>query len=111
VHAFPSLHDVPFGFAGFEHTPVPVSQVPARWHWSGAGHTTGFAPTHEPPLQVSVCVQASPSSHGALLFTPHVPAPSHTSSVHGLPSALHPVPLGFGGFEHTPVPGLQVPTS
>jgi hypothetical protein len=29
VQALPSLHDVPFAFAGFEQTPVPVLQVPA----------------------------------------------------------------------------------
>jgi len=29
VHALPSLHAVPLGFAGFEHWPVEVSQVPA----------------------------------------------------------------------------------
>jgi hypothetical protein len=28
VQAFPSLQLVPFGLAGFEHWPVPVSQVP-----------------------------------------------------------------------------------
>jgi hypothetical protein len=29
VHAFPSLHDVPSGAFGFEHTPVTELQVPA----------------------------------------------------------------------------------
>jgi hypothetical protein len=29
VHALPSLHDVPFGFSGLEHPPVPGSHVPA----------------------------------------------------------------------------------
>src|SRR5207245_537694 len=42
-------------------------------------------PVHTPPSQVSVCVQALPS--------------------------LHVVPLVLGGFEHTPVLGLQVPAS
>jgi hypothetical protein len=32
VHAFPSLHAVPSGEAGFEHAPVDGSQVPATWH-------------------------------------------------------------------------------
>jgi hypothetical protein len=32
VHALPSLHEVPLTFAGFEHTPVLVLQVPAVWH-------------------------------------------------------------------------------
>ena len=44
----PSLQAVPFGFAGFEHNPVPELQVPARWHWSLAVQTTGFAPVHTP---------------------------------------------------------------
>jgi len=30
VHAFPSLHDVPSAFAGFEHCPVVASHVPAE---------------------------------------------------------------------------------
>ena len=47
---------------------------------------TGLLPTHEPPWQVSVCVQALLS--------------------------LQAVPLGFGvAAEHVPVPGLQVPGS
>jgi hypothetical protein len=32
VHAFPSLQATPFALAGFEHTPVASSQVPASWH-------------------------------------------------------------------------------
>jgi hypothetical protein len=32
VHALPSLHAVPLGFAGFEQAPVAGSQVPASWH-------------------------------------------------------------------------------
>ena len=32
VQALPSLHDVPFGFGGFEHAPVAGSHVPATWH-------------------------------------------------------------------------------
>jgi hypothetical protein len=32
VQALPSLQLVPFGFAGFEHCPLPGSQVPALWH-------------------------------------------------------------------------------
>src|SRR2546428_10478603 len=33
--------------------------------WSAAVHTTGFPPTQAPAWQVSVCVQALPSLHGA----------------------------------------------
>src|SRR5262249_753182 len=32
VHAFPSVHAVPFAFAGLEHAPVAGLQVPAEWH-------------------------------------------------------------------------------
>jgi hypothetical protein len=85
VQAFPSLHDVPFAAAGFEHTPLDVLHVPATWHWSLAVQLTGFAPVHTPAWQVSVWVQALPSEH--------------------------PVPFALAGFEHTPVAGLHVPTS
>src|SRR5438093_171441 len=74
VQALSSLQVVRLGFAGFEHCPVAVSQVPATWHWSCAVQTTGLEPVHVPLSQVSLCVQALPS--------------------------LHAVPLGFAGFEH-----------
>jgi hypothetical protein len=46
-----------------------------------------------PPLQVSLPLQKTPSSHGAVLFGwVHAPAPSQTSSVQGLVSALQAVP-------------------
>ncbi len=32
VHALASVHDVPSDAAGFEHSPVAVSHVPATWH-------------------------------------------------------------------------------
>jgi hypothetical protein len=48
VHAFPSLHVVPFVAVGFEQTPVPELHVPATWHWSLAVHVTGFEPVHTP---------------------------------------------------------------
>ena len=85
VQALPSLHVVPSVLGGFEHTPVLVLQVPASWHWSEAVQTTGLLPVQTPLSQVSVCVQASPS--------------------------LQLVPLALAGFEHTPVPVLQVPAS
>ena len=84
VQALPSLHVVPFAFAGFEHTPVEVLQIPSVWHWSDAEQTTGFAPLQTPAWQVSVCVQALPS--------------------------LQVVPFAFAGFEHTPVEVLQIPS-
>jgi len=85
VQASPSVQALPSGFAGFEQTPVDGLHVPATWHWSGAGHVTGFVPVQVPAWHVSVCVQASPS-------------------VHALPS-------GFAGFEQTPVVGLHVPAT
>src|SRR5947207_1932004 len=65
VQASPSLQAAPSGFAGFEHTPLAGSHVPALWHWSWAAQTTGFVPVQLPPWQVSVCVQASPSLQAA----------------------------------------------
>jgi tRNA U34 5-methylaminomethyl-2-thiouridine-forming methyltransferase MnmC len=85
VQASPSVQVAPFGFAGFEQTPVAPSHVPARWHVSEAVHVTGFAPRQTPPWHVSV-------------------------RVHSLES-LHAAPFALGGFEQTPVPGLQLPAS
>jgi hypothetical protein len=83
VHASPSSHVAPSGFAGSEHEPVTGSHVPASWHGSEAVHVTGFAPTHAPAWQASVWVHAL--------------------------SSLHAVPSGFAGSEHTPVFGSQAP--
>src|SRR5262249_36661352 len=55
------------------------------WHWSEAVHTTGFAPVQVPARQVSLCVQALPSSQV--------------------------LPFGFSGLEHVPVAGVQVPAA
>ena len=85
MHAFPSLHAVPFCAAGFVHCPVEALHVPATWHWSEAVHTTGFEPVHVPLWQVSVCVQALPS--------------------------LHAVPFVAAGLLHWPVEALQVPAT
>jgi hypothetical protein len=84
VHAFPSLHAVPSALAAdIEQIPVPGSHVPGSWHSSSAVQTTGSEPLHAPPWHRSVCVQAFPSSHGAV----------------------------FVGFEHSPEAGSQVPAS
>jgi hypothetical protein len=40
VHELPSLHEVPFGFVGFEQVPVAGLHVPARWHWESGVHVT-----------------------------------------------------------------------
>src|SRR5439155_456506 len=83
VQALPSSQPVPSGLAGLLQTPVVGSQLPAVWHWSAAVHTTGFAPPPVPPWQVSVCVQALPSSQR--------------------------VPSGLAGLLQTPDAGSQVP--
>jgi len=75
----------PFGLAGLEHVPVCGSQRPASWHWSEALHTTGLAPVQAPARQVSVWVQALPSSQV--------------------------LPFAFSGLEQVPVAGLHVPAS
>src|SRR5947199_10867780 len=85
VQALPSSQPVPSGLAGLLQTPDAGLQMPAVWHWSAAVHTTGLAPTQAPAAQVSVRVQASPSSQGA--------------------------PLGLAGLLQTPVAGLQAPAA
>ncbi len=40
MQALLSLHVVPLGAFGFEHTPVPGLQTPATWHWSDAVQVT-----------------------------------------------------------------------
>src|SRR5262245_1171871 len=72
------------GRPNFPHAAHP----PATQLWP-PGQTMGFSPRHMPAWQVSVWVQASPSSHavpfaaGLLTGTPF----SQTSSVHGLLSS------------------------
>ena len=51
VQALPSLQLVPLVAFGFEHTPVVVLQVPATWHWSSAGQSTGVPPVQLPAWQ------------------------------------------------------------
>src|SRR5947199_298234 len=138
VQASPSSHGAPLGLEGVLQTRDAGLQTPAVWHWSAAVHTTGLAPTQAPAAQVSVCVQASPSSHGAplglagLLQTPdaglqtpavwHWSAAVHTTGlaptqapaaqvsvrVQASPSS-HGAPLGLAGLLHTPDAGLQTP--
>src|SRR5205814_1115890 len=85
VQASPSLHAVPFGFAGFEHAPVAGLHVPASWHSSCAAQTTG-APGTQLPL-------------------------SHTSPTVHASSSVHVLPLALAGLEHAPVAGSHVPAS
>src|SRR5438552_3130379 len=138
VQALPSSQPVPSGLAGLLQTPDAGLQMPAVWHWSAAVHTTGLAPTQAPAAQVSVRVQALPSSHGApsslagLLQMPeaglqtpavwHWLAAVHTTGlaptqapaaqvsvrVQALPSS-HGAPLSLAGLLQAPVVGSQVP--
>src|SRR5213083_1501889 len=138
VQALPSSQPVPSGLAGLLQTPDAGLQMPAVWHWLAAVHTTGLAPTQAPAAQVSVRVQASPSSHGAplslagLLQVPvvgsqvpavwHWLAAVHTTGlaptqapawqvslcVHALAS-LQLVPLGLAGLLQAPDAGSQTP--
>jgi hypothetical protein len=99
LHAFPSLHDAPDAFSGFEQTPVAGAQVPAVWHESNAVHITPIPAWHVPDaLHVSAPLHAFPSLHeapaaffasaGQLVWVPlHVSATSHA------PTAIrHTVP-------------------
>ena len=138
MHGFASLHVVPSGAFGFEQTPVAGLQVPATWQASLAVHTTGLPARQTPARHESAAVQRLPSSHGepsglrgsvhrpvvglhvpglwqgpstpqtTALPPTQIPAWQVSVWVHMLPSA-HAVPLALGGFEHTPVAGLQVP--
>src|SRR5207247_1475418 len=140
VQALPSSHGAPLGLAGLLHTPDAGLQAPAVWHWSAAVHTTGFVPMQAPAAQVSVCVQALPSSHGAplslagLLQTPdaglqtpavwHWSAAVHTTGfvpaqrpasqmsvcVQALPSSQG-APSSLAGLLQMPVAGLQAPAA
>src|SRR5262245_2433875 len=136
VQALPSLQLVPLGLAGFEHTPVCGSQVPALWHWSAAVHSTAV-PTQAPASQLSACVQAFPSLQleplglagfeqrpvcglevraswhwseavHSMAVPTKAPASQLSPCVQALPS-LQLEPLGLAGFEHIPVSGSQVP--
>src|SRR5207249_3635517 len=138
VQALPSSHGAPLSLAGLLQPPEAGLQTPAVWHWSAAVHTTGLAPTQAPAAQVSVRVQASPSSHGApsslagLVQTPvaglqaaavwHWLAAVHATGlaatqaaaeqvsvrVQALPSS-HGAPSSLAGLVQPPVAGLQTP--
>src|SRR5881628_1327730 len=137
---FPSSQSAPLLFAGFEHMPVLVLQVPAVWQASEAVQVTGgVVCVHTPLWQVLIPLHMLPSSQSApLLFAgfEHVPVlvlqvpavwqasePGQvTGGVASVPSPLWQVliplhmlrssqsaPLLFAGFEHVPVLVLQVP--
>ena len=69
VHLSPSSHDAPSVFLGLEQAPVEVSQLPASWHWSEAGHVTALPLVQEPAWQVSDFVHLLPSSQLVPLVT------------------------------------------
>ena len=104
VHASPSSQVVPSSAAGFEHRPVPGSQIPATWHESRAAQTTPeqrSVPAQTPSAHTSLLVAGFPSSQVVpfvSMFSWHEPAPSHVSGLSqvvsdGLP---HANPLGAG---------------
>jgi hypothetical protein len=88
VQALPSVQVLPFGFEGFEQTPVLGLQVPTSWHWSDAVQTIG-APAAQVPvaLQISAPLHAFPSEQlvpagsGVCCCWPFA---SQVSAVHGL---------------------------
>lgn len=57
------MQALPLAFEGLEQAPVVGLQDPGLWHWSVAGQTTGFDPTHAPCWQVDDPVQALASLH------------------------------------------------
>src|SRR3990172_3473892 len=95
VQASPSLQDeVLFGWT----QPRAGSQLSSVQTFPSSQMRAG-PPTHVPPAQASPVVQASPSLHGAVLFTWAQPvAGSQPSSVHTLPSSQ----LGAGPPTHVP---------
>src|SRR5438128_2540057 len=80
----PSSQSTPSLFAGFEHAPVLVLQVPAGWQPSAA-------------VQVACGVVGFPSPLWQVLIPLHM-FPSSQSA-----------PSVFAGFEHMPVLVLQAP--
>src|SRR6266571_5228375 len=103
VQALPSLHAVPSDAGGLEQIPVVGSHVPATWHWSRAVQVTGLLPTQVPLWQVSVCVQALPSSHAV---------PSVAVGLEEMPVAGSHVPVTWHWPSAVQVTGLlptQVP--
>src|SRR5437879_4354566 len=139
VQASPSAQALPSAWFGLEHVPLAGSQTPATWHWSSAVQTTGFLPLQAPARQVSVWVQASPSSqtvpfgrgagsqlslaswHTPVLQAspaaeqsraapPQTPAAQRSFAVQKRPSS-QAVPSAWFGLEQAPFAGLQTPAT
>src|SRR5207249_2591999 len=89
--------------------------MPASWHWSEALHTTGLAPVQAPARQVSVWVQALPSSQVRAGPATHTPAEHWSFVVQALPSSHEPATFvctqPLAGSQESPVqtlPSLQL---
>src|ERR1700728_4371305 len=65
----PPIAQKPALSVGAEQTPVPVLQVPAVWHASGAVHVTWLPAVQTPDWHVSERSQALPSLHDVPLAT------------------------------------------
>src|SRR5437667_443496 len=77
--------------------------MPATWHWSSAVQTTGLLPVQTPLWQVSLRVQAAPSSQGVVLLV-CVPAVAWVQ-----PSVVHTLPaLQFAAAPPTQLPPEHV---
>ncbi|MEJ7729058.1 MAG: hypothetical protein WKG00_07580 [Polyangiaceae bacterium] len=87
VHALPSLHAAPSALETGVQVPLDGLQVPCSKQLDGGEQMTGSLPVQVPDQQVSVWVQALPSSQAVLfglfpsagqtIAPPHVSAKSH----------------------------------
>jgi hypothetical protein len=114
VQALSSSHGVPSAFAGSEQMPVAGSHTPASWHCPEAMQTIGSEPTHTPAAQVSVWVHALPSSQAVPSSAIPVPVqmpPVQASVALQLSKSSHGVPSAFSGLEQMPVPESHTPAS
>ena len=84
---------------------MPESQVPASWHWSRAGQTTGVPGAQLPPAQTSSSVQRSPSSQASVLST--WPQPVSGSQISVVQTS---VSSQVGGVAPVQLPPLQTST-
>ena len=139
VQALPSLQAVPSASAGSSRRPVAGRRCRRRGTGPARRRSPGSSPCRCRAWQVSVCVHALPSLHAVPLRLRRVRAGAGrrvagagvvalvgrraaspgcrrrrrrawqvSVCVQALPS-LQAVPSAFGGFEQTPVVGLQVP--
>jgi hypothetical protein len=100
VQAFPSLQAVPFVWAGFEHTPVVGSQVPAVWHWSDAAQVLALPAQVPFDEQTSLAVQLLLSLHATpvLMVVVQAAVPLHVRVLQVSLVQVIAVPT------HTPLP-------